>query len=49
MLVKLTSGVNFINILHEKFSYESALCSFSLVKFWLCNFLAQKYWLKSAL
>jgi len=28
------SGVNFINILHTDFSYESALCSFSLVTFW---------------
>ncbi len=29
------TGVNFIIILRARFSYESALCSFSLVTFWL--------------
>jgi len=38
MLMKLTIGVNFINILLIKFSYISASHSFSLVAFWLCNF-----------
>jgi len=35
LLMKLTAGVNFINILREYFLYKSALRSFSLVKFWL--------------
>jgi len=33
MLVKLTLGVNFINILHERFLHKSALRSFSLVHY----------------
>ncbi len=32
-----TSGVNFTNISRARFSYKSALRSFSLVTFWLCN------------
>jgi len=47
MMVKLTSGVNFINILHKRFLYKSVLLSFSLVMFLLCNFLAKGYWQKS--
>jgi len=35
MLVKSTTGVNFINILGAHFLYKSALRSFSLVVFWL--------------
>jgi len=35
-------GVNFINILHECFSYESALSSFSLVTFWQKSTLVWK-------
>jgi len=34
-LVKSTPGVNFINILRARCSYESALHSFSLVTLWL--------------
>jgi hypothetical protein len=43
MLMKSTSGADFINILRESFSYKSALSSFSLVTVWLCNFLAKGY------
>ncbi len=43
MLVKLTPGVDFINIWRSNFLYKSASRSLSLVTFWLCNFLAQKY------
>ncbi len=43
-MAKLTLGVNFINTLRKKIVYESALRSFSLVKFLLCNFLVPKYW-----
>jgi hypothetical protein len=43
MLVKLTLGVDFINILHTRFLYESALRSFSLVTFLLCDFSAKGY------
>jgi len=39
MLMKLTQGVNFINILRGRCLYKSALHSFSLVTFWLL----QKY------
>ncbi len=43
-----SSGLNSISssFCARVFLYESALCSFSLVTFWLCNFLAQKYWRK---
>jgi len=34
-----TSGVNLINILRKTFLHESAFCSFSLIKVWLCDFL----------
>jgi len=33
--------VNFINILRERFSYEKALRSFSLITVWLVTFLGQ--------
>jgi len=33
--MKLKAGVNFINIVWARFSYKNALCSFSLVVFWL--------------
>ncbi len=36
---KIHTGVNFINILLETFSYKSALRSFFLIIVWLCNFL----------
>jgi len=39
MLMKLTKGVNFIDILRVSFSYKRALRSFSLNTVWLCNFL----------
>jgi len=35
MLMKLTPGVNFINVLRSPFSYESIFDSFSLVLVWL--------------
>jgi hypothetical protein len=35
MLMKLTEGVNLINLLRAPFSYGSAFSSFSLVMFWL--------------
>jgi len=35
MLMKLTKGVNFINILCTNFLYESPLSSFSLLRVWL--------------
>jgi len=41
------SGVNFINILHESFSYESASRSFSLVTFWLYKFFGAKILVKN--
>jgi len=40
-------GVKFINILLVPFSYQSILCSFSLITVWLCNFWAQEYLRKS--
>jgi hypothetical protein len=42
ILVKLTPGVNFINILHVHFSYKSAWGSFSLVIFWQQKALSYK-------
>jgi len=36
-------GVNFNNILHEPFLFESALQSFSLIIVWLCDFFAKEY------
>jgi len=44
MLMKLTTGVNFINILLAHFLYERVLLSFSLIKVWFCIFLAKEYW-----
>ena len=41
MLVKLTTGVNFINILHKSFLYKSKLSSFSLIRFGFAIFLFQ--------
>jgi len=41
MLMKLTPGVNFINILGEIFSYKSTLHSFYLMTVWLCNFFGK--------
>jgi len=38
MFVTLTTGVDFINILHAHFSYESALRNINLVTFWRCIF-----------
>ncbi len=39
MLSSCQTRIDFINILLEPHMYESALCSFSLVTFWLCDFL----------
>ncbi len=54
-LMKLTIGVNFVNILRECFSilrkcfsYKSKFCNFSLITVQLCDFLAKGYWQKSA-
>jgi len=47
MLVKLTTGVNFINILLVNFLYKSVLPSFSLITIWLVNYLAKECWQKS--
>ncbi len=41
MLMKLTKGVNFINILFSPFSYESILRCFSLITVWFCDFWHQ--------
>jgi len=38
MLVKVTTGVYFLNILNMPYLYESALHSFSLVSDWLLIF-----------
>ncbi len=50
MLVKLTTGVNFINILHKSFLYKSKLSSFSQVTFgfviFLCQIISKKCALK---
>ncbi len=43
MFLKLSAGVNFINILLVRFSYKSELSSFSQVTFGFVIFLAQKY------
>jgi hypothetical protein len=40
-------GVNFTNILHIPFFYESASRRFSLITVWLCNFWAKEYRCKS--
>jgi len=48
MLMKLTAGVNFINILCVCFAYKSALHSFSLLKIWLCNFWQKNIGAKGA-
>ncbi len=34
MLLNLTPGVNFINILHLPFLFEIAMCNFSLITVW---------------
>ncbi len=47
MLVKLTPGVNFSNILRAAFLYESFLCSFYVLTNWACNFLAKGFWRKA--
>jgi hypothetical protein len=47
MLVKLTTDVNFTNILQAAFSYKSFLRSFYVLSIWVCNFLAQGFWHKS--
>jgi len=41
VLMKLTPGVNFINILSANFSYKSTLHSFSLITVWPCNYLSK--------
>jgi len=47
-LMKLTPGVNFINILQAHFLYESELSSFSLVTFCCVIFLGQNIGAKCA-
>jgi len=47
MLVKLTPGANFINILLGIFGTKVLWAAFLQVTFWLCNFLAQEYQRKS--
>jgi len=47
MLMKLTPGFNFVNILCVSFSHESALSRFSLITAWLGIFLAKEYRHKS--
>jgi hypothetical protein len=42
MLMKLTPGVNFINILFARFLYESDSRSFCLVTFWQKKHLRTK-------
>jgi len=46
-LMKLSPGVNFINILRSTFLYASVLCGFSLVTVCLCDFLVKGFWCKS--
>ncbi len=48
-MVKLTEGVDFINILCAPFLYKNALSSFSQITVWPSNFLANKYLCKSCL
>jgi len=48
MLMKITTGVNFTNILQIAFSYKSVLCSFSVHTVWVCNFLRKKMVEKTA-
>ncbi len=40
--MKMLQGVDFINILLARFSYQSASRSFSLIGVWLCNFFGAK-------
>ncbi len=48
MLMKLATGVNFINILRPLFSYERKLSSFSLITFGFVIFGAKISYEKSA-
>jgi len=41
ILIKLTTGVNFTNILQTAFNYKRVLCSFSLVTVWVCIFFSK--------
>jgi hypothetical protein len=43
ILVKLTPGVNFTNILRAVFLYERFLRSFYELTIWVCNFLAKGF------
>jgi hypothetical protein len=43
MLVKLTPGINFTNILRAVFSHKGFLRSFYLLTIWVCNFLAKGF------
>ncbi len=51
LLVKcwwLTAWVDFINIFHAHFSYESKLHSFSLITVWLCKFWQKNIFAEAA-
>ncbi len=42
MLMKLTTGVNFTNILLEPFLYERVFQTLPPLTVWLCNFFGAK-------
>ena len=48
MLLKVTLGVNFINILQVHFLYISASSSLSIVHFGFVIFLVKGYWQKKS-
>jgi len=48
MLIKLTTGVNFINILQAVFSYETVLFRFSVHPVCICIFLQKEIGAKVA-
>jgi hypothetical protein len=45
--ITLAPGANITDILRAAFLYESFLCSFYVLKFWVCIFLAKGFWRKS--
>jgi len=42
VLMKLTEGFNFTNILLQPFLYKSVLHTFTVITVWLCDFLAKR-------
>jgi len=46
-LMKLTTGLDFINILCATVAYKRTLHTFFLITVWLCNFFVKEYWHKS--